>query len=78
MGEFSRVSIRTIPFGYGRLKLVYVRGPYSCDNGSMGNHPPAYQGKPLMSKTLTIIIVLIIGYILGVKFPGIAAKFGLA
>lgn len=78
VGEFSRVSIRTIPFGYGRFKLVYVRGPYSCDNGSVDVHSPSYQGSYLMSKTFTIILVLIIGYILGVKFPGIAGKFGLA
>lgn len=31
-----------------------------------------------MSKTLTILVILIVGYMLGVKFPGIAAKFGLA
>lgn len=32
----------------------------------------------MASRTLTIIIVLVVGYFLGVKFPGIAARFGLA
>ncbi len=30
-----------------------------------------------MSKTLTLVIVLALGYFLGVKFPGIAARFGI-
>lgn len=31
-----------------------------------------------MSRYLTIILILAVGYFLGVKFPGIAARFGLA
>lgn len=31
-----------------------------------------------MSKTLTLVLVLALGYILGVKFPGIAARLGVA
>lgn len=31
-----------------------------------------------MNRTVTIIIVLVVGYLLGVKFPGLAARFGLA
>lgn len=31
-----------------------------------------------MNRTITIIIVLIVGYLLGVKFPWLAARFGLA
>ena len=31
-----------------------------------------------MSRTLTIVVVLALGYFLGVKFPGIAARIGLA
>ena len=31
-----------------------------------------------MNKTLLLVIVLIIGYVLGVKFPQIAQKVGLA
>jgi len=32
----------------------------------------------MSSRIVTIIIVLILGYFIGVKFPGIAARFGLA
>lgn len=31
-----------------------------------------------MSRTLTIVLVLALGYVLGVKFPGIAARLGMA
>jgi hypothetical protein len=31
-----------------------------------------------MSKTLTIVLVLALGYVLGVKFPGIAGRLGIA
>lgn len=30
-----------------------------------------------MSKTLTIVLVLALGYVLGAKFPAIAMKIGL-
>ena len=30
------------------------------------------------SRVLTIVIILALGYFLGVKFPGIASRFGLA
>lgn len=32
----------------------------------------------MSTRVLTIIVVLVVGYFLGVKFPGIAARFGLA
>jgi len=31
-----------------------------------------------MGKTLTIVVVLALGYFLGLKFPGIGARLGLA
>lgn len=31
-----------------------------------------------MSKTFTIVLILALGYVLGVKFPGIAARLGIA
>lgn len=32
----------------------------------------------MTSRALTILVVLAIGYFLGVKFPGLAARLGLA
>lgn len=32
----------------------------------------------MSSRIVTIVIVLVLGYFLGVKFPGIAGRFGLA
>lgn len=79
MAEFYRVYGRTIQIGHGRFRLVYVRRFPDSPNDYVGNNPASCERGNLMApRLLTIIIILVVGYLLGVKFPGLAARFGLA
>ena len=59
--------------------MVFLYGLDHCHNGGVGNDLPPYQGGYIMSgRLVTVLVILAVGYILGVKFPQLAGKIGIA
>ena len=79
VGSVQKLGATTFQAGRYGIGLVLVRRTVPRDPDRVEDRSkPRLRGIGTMSKWMTIAVILLVGYVLGVKFPQLAQRIGIA